>query len=259
MKWFDVLTDDRFRYNLMLSKWVKVSHNLKKNNYIRLRQDWAKKGWIKSFDYLASKRAEAKGENVVFRDLYFGEENVIFPKTENTVDQINKRKSVRHFSNDKIPKESIDTMIEVCRPFVAKLEYFEIYFFSFNTEGLENGVYKVNFKKLSITKLDFNDYNRKSVCNLIAGMPASMTSALTVFITCDFKVAMDDIHETACLRRVFVESGMLMQRLINGFNLYNIFGVPSPALSDTDVKNILIDTENKYNWPIYSCALGFKK
>ena len=214
---------------------------------------------MKSFDYLTSKRAEARGEEVVFRKLYFGEENVIFPKLENTVNQVNKRKSVRHFADNKIPKESIDTMVEVCRPFVTELEYFEIYFFSFNTEGLESGLYKVIFKNSSVTKLNFNDYNRKSVCNLIAGMPASMSSALTLFITCDFKAAINDIQETACLRRVFVESGMLMQRIINGFNLYNIFGVPSPALSDSDVKNILIDTADQYNWPIYSCALGFKK
>ena len=152
----------------------------------------------------------------------------------------------------------MEILEKICNPVVKEIGYFLIYVALFNMKGINSGLYKLDTKGNNFEKIG-KCPSRVSVCKLISGMNSSMTSGMTLFLVVDLDAAMVTISESAYLRRVFVESGIIMQRILTGLTFRNISGVPSPAIQDVNTKRMLGLDENRNIWPLYSCALGYKK
>jgi len=180
---------------------------------------------------------------------------------ENLIDY---RESNRLFSSTPLAFDHLSKVISSCRivdnlrepekrtyPSGGARFPVELYYLSYNTEGLENGAYHYNFKDKSLEQLLKKDFTRKDQREIISPYldnPAGTIVFTSVISRSEIKYGLRAYPYS------LIEAGHMGQNILLASSEIGIGACPVSGFVDKKAKEILDLTENEI--PIYSISLG---
>lgn len=180
---------------------------------------------------------------------------------ENLIDY---RESFRLFSNRPLCFRDLSKIIGSCR--IVNLDRepekrtypsggarfpVELYYLSYNTEGLENGAYHYSFKEKSLEQVLKRDFTRKDQRMIISPYldnPAGTIIFTSVLSRSEIKYGLRAYPYS------LIEAGHMGQNILLASSEIGIGACPVSGFVDKKVIEILDLTENEI--PIYSISLG---
>jgi len=127
----------------------------------------------------------------------------------------------------------------------------ELYYLSYNTEGLENGAYHYNIRKESLEQLLKKDFTRKEQRELISPYldnPAGTIIFTSVISRSEIKYGLRAYPYS------LIEVGHMGQNILLASSEIGVGACPVSGFVDLKVNKILDLTENEI--PIYSISVG---
>ncbi|MBX3022638.1 MAG: hypothetical protein KF799_13280 [Bdellovibrionales bacterium] len=220
---------------------------------------WWERAWTKSLDFLTQARfstslVQPAGRQGIHPSLSQAECAEMAAK-------LIKRKSMRAFRRLGVSRIDLEACLNVLysgKPFsdgVLDCRALRVVCVIFDVESVSPGIYEFDPADRSLRSIRSGDF-RKQICTSIAGMATSMSSNFCVFLCADFVQALEQTDwGSFALRKVYYYCGYVTQRLLARANTCNILGVPTPALSDSQIAE-LFGMRNQSVLPIYSISMG---
>lgn len=220
---------------------------------------WWERGWSKSLDFLEQARFQLSA--AIPRANSFRPEALSPEASLNMANNLLGRRSMRAFPGlpmSKVELEACLAAVYAGAPFsdgTLGVEVLRAICVVFNIDGLEPGIYEFVPSKGALVLRRPGEF-RSEICSCIAGMATSMTANFGVFICADFeRLMLETGWGNLALRKLYYYVGFVGQRLLSKANLTNISGVPTPALSDSQIAK-LFDLDQSMVLPIYSVVMG---
>jgi SagB-type dehydrogenase family enzyme len=170
-----------------------------------------------------------------------------------SIEALLKRKTHRKFQNSSLSFIVFSTMLRNLNNELFK-GVWHYYVAIFDVEHIPAGVYRycpINHSLIGIKKGLF----RNDLVTFLCGMSASLTASFLIIFSLDLKTAQQKFTYNRALREFYIESGRLAQKIILKGMQYNIGGLPSPAMRDSQICKFLEIYPNQCI-PIYSLTMG---
>lgn len=227
---------------------------------------WWNRNWAVSLDFYLSSIDEEKRRFSIFAERSIKE--IISPfqvimlnkhKKSYKIDFLTallNRKTYRKFLPVRLPIETFSSFLQSLSDFSPSIftKALDYYIVIFNVEEISEGIYRYCQNQHSLEGISKGNF-RKSFRDILCGMATTLTASFVVIMVADCQFLQDNLSFNRALRNVYVESGRVGQHLLIRGMQYNLGGLPSPAMKDTEMASILgLDIAQQI--PIYSLIMG---
>lgn len=239
----------------------------------RSMAEWWKRGWHNSFDFHIHSRTKAKrlelpfefqGSQIVerlngnkkIRLSSLESEPVSFESLKRS---LLKRRSMRRFGSSSIDLERLSNFIKQMYggfPFhcPSSKKAFPCYLAIFKVTNIEQGLYYFDPDSEFLYQIS-KGYYADEVSKTISGLPSPKTACATIYIAADMLPLAKALQNPSDLKFIYYVSGLMCQRLLIRAAQDDVFGVPTPALSDSEALT-LFGCSDSDPLPIYSVTIG---
>lgn len=228
---------------------------------------WLHNGWDPSLEYYLRSRARDRRCRLSMSDndsaTWSDEEcpSIALPQHPSTinipyVDLLISRRSVRGFSGKSAQLADLSRVLQMSLLHGSGVSRsLLIGVIAYRIDDLAPGVYTYSPKRNALSLRRSGDYSLDMVEGL-QGMPATKTAAFTLIVFLDVPHALKAFRDDAtALRRVYVESGVALQRACIAARSASLEGFVTPAQKDSKVMS-MFDVDSDSALPIHTFTAG---
>jgi len=208
-----------------------------------VRADWVAKGWSRSLEYFewslptfGRYDVEPRPPPIAPSELW----SVLLG-----------RRTHRVFDPGPVARQ--DVLEVLAAPLGEDRPGLQLWFIAYSIEGMASGVWRADGDELTVVR---DGDHRTAMSALMCGMTAPLTAAGTVVVTCTIPKRQRRFPYERALRELYVEVGMVGQRLIVACERLGLGCLVTPATNDHQLSALLGLEEQAV--PVYSVTFGRK-